>query len=54
MLEAAMEEREELKSRLDKEEKITVQLANENDSIGEYIVLYQQQREVRLSTVVPA
>lgn len=46
-----MEGREELKSRLDKEEKITVQLANENDSIGEYIVLYQQQREVSPSNI---
>ena len=45
-----MDQREELRARLAKEEKITVQLANENDSIGEYIVLYQQQREVSASS----
>lgn len=46
MLEKAIEDQASLKERLAREEKLCVQLASENESIAEYIVLYQQQRKV--------
>lgn len=54
MLQRAVEERDLLRQRLSEEERISAQLASENESIGEYVVLYQQQRLVRSLLLSPA
>lgn len=47
MLQQAIQQRDEYKDKLQREEVITAQLASENESIAEYVTLYQQQRLVR-------